>query len=77
MSRGGEAEATHWPPGSPVEEAGGRRAPASPHPVGVAVGEQRGSMDHISAQPWLSQESVPWVGEEGEEMAAGEGRSCK
>ncbi len=70
-------EATHWPPGSPVEEAGGRRAPAGPPPLGVVVEERKGLMDQISVQPWLSQELVPWVEGEGEEMVVVEGRCCK
>lgn len=45
------AEATHWSPGSPVEEEGGSRPPALPPPVGVGVGEQKGLMDQISVQP--------------------------
>lgn len=73
----GEGEANHWSPGSPVEEAGGRRAPASRPPVGVVVGEQRGLVDQISVRPWLSQEPATSVEEEGEETVVVEGRCCK
>ena len=56
----------------------GRRAPAPPHPAVVVVGEQsRGLVDQILMPPWLSQELVLWVEEEGEEMVVMEGRCCK
>lgn len=44
-------EATHWPPGSLVEEVGGSMAPAHPPPVEEAAGERKGLMDQISARP--------------------------
>lgn len=69
--------ATHWPPGSPVEVVGGRRAPPSRPPVVVVEGEQKGLVDQISMQPWLSLELVLWVEEEGEEMVVKEERCCR
>lgn len=45
--------------------------------MGVVVGERMGWVDQISALPWLSQEPVLRVEEEGEEKVVVEGRSCK
>lgn len=71
--------ATHWVPGSQEEEeVGGMRLPVPPPPpVGVVVEEQRGLEVQISKLPWLSQELVLWVVEEGEEMVVVEGRCCR
>lgn len=56
---------------------GGKKNPAPPLPMGVAVAERMGWMDQISARPLLSQELALRVEEEGEEKVVVEERSCK